>query len=76
MTIRYSNHLRQRAPERGFTLADVDHVVEEWQMGWEDSENQSMVLTGTTEEGRQLTVCLVHPPEEDGSVFVKTAYFV
>lgn len=76
MRIRYSYHVQKRARERLYGLDDVDRVVTEHISSWEDARNRSLVLTGSAEGSRRLRVCLVHPPEKDGEVFVKTAYWV
>jgi hypothetical protein len=49
--------------------------VENPDMTWEDSQNGSCVCTGTTGDGRQLTVCLVNPPPTSGDAIVKTAFY-
>lgn len=70
-----SKHLQDRCAQRGIDTDDVLAVVEHHSMSWEDPAEQSLVLTGTSSNGRTLRVCLVHPPR-DGKVLVKTAFYV
>jgi hypothetical protein len=70
-----TKHARDRCAERGISVSDVEAVVVSPSATWEDPGEASLVCSGVAADGRQLRVCLVHPPSSDGTVRVKTAFW-
>lgn len=69
-------HVPTRQRERQFTAEDVQFVYENPQTTWDSAQNKSKTFRGTLPDGRVLQIVVLMPPRPDGSVILKTAYFI
>jgi hypothetical protein len=67
-------HLRDRMQERGISEADIRGILAHFTGSWTSAHGKSRVFQGTTPDGRVLRVVVIHPPDPDGTIQVKTAY--
>ena len=69
-------HVPERIGLRRFTREDVEFVYTNYQSCWENSKKKSKCYRGTLPDGRVLQIVVVIPPLPNGSVILKTAYFI